>query len=163
MIHLWYISLTDYFGLARSQIDYILLTASDVQKCSTGSVTVFPPDKALFDVRSVTCESQLYFQTAVKTDAAEGAWYSTTRHLPCCGMEMCGFSIYRVGDNSPSDVHETTHGKRIPRCFPVQAWFGTPPYALSQPARFELCPIYTEERVPTSTHCKCTRPKNSQY
>ena len=58
--------MTDYFGLARSQIDYILLTASDVQKCSTGSVTVFPPDKALFDVRSVTCESKLCLQTAVK-------------------------------------------------------------------------------------------------
>jgi len=56
----------DYFGFAYSQRDYILLTASDVQKCSTGSITVCPADEAVFDVRSVTCKSKLRFQIAVK-------------------------------------------------------------------------------------------------
>jgi len=66
MIHLRYIRLTDYFGLAHSQRDYILLTTPDVQICSTGSITVCPAHKALFGVWSVTCESKLYFQTAAK-------------------------------------------------------------------------------------------------
>jgi len=34
----------DYFALAHSQRDYILLTAFDVQKCSTRSITVCPVD-----------------------------------------------------------------------------------------------------------------------
>jgi hypothetical protein len=47
-------------------IEYILLTTSDVQKCSTGSITVCPVFKVLYGIRSVTCESKLYFQTAAK-------------------------------------------------------------------------------------------------
>ena len=50
MIHLRYISLTSI--ISGWHIDYILLTASDVQKYSTGSITICPADKALLDVRS---------------------------------------------------------------------------------------------------------------
>jgi len=42
------------------------MTAADVQKCSTGSIAICPADRALYDIRSITCESKLYFQTAAK-------------------------------------------------------------------------------------------------
>jgi len=53
-------------GLSYSQRYYILMTAADVQKCSTGSIAICPADRALYDIRSITCESKLYFQTAAK-------------------------------------------------------------------------------------------------
>jgi len=56
----------NYFGLSHSQRDYILMTAADVQKCNTGSITICPADRALYDIRSITCESKLYFQTKTK-------------------------------------------------------------------------------------------------
>ena len=56
----------EFFGLSRSQRDYILMTVADVQKCNTGSITICPADRALYDTRSVTCESRLYFQTPSK-------------------------------------------------------------------------------------------------
>jgi len=56
----------DYFGLSHSQIDYILMTAADVQKCNAGSITICPADRALYDTRSITCESKLYFQMTSK-------------------------------------------------------------------------------------------------
>jgi len=56
----------EYFGLSRSQRDYILMTVADVQKCNAGSITICPADRALYDTRSVTCESKLYFQTPAK-------------------------------------------------------------------------------------------------
>jgi len=42
------------------------MTAADVQKCSTGSIAICPADRALYDIRSVKCDSKLYFQTATK-------------------------------------------------------------------------------------------------
>jgi len=56
----------EYFGLSRSQRDYILMTVADVQKCNAGSITICPAEGALYDTRSVTCESRLYFQTPAK-------------------------------------------------------------------------------------------------
>jgi hypothetical protein len=37
-----------------------------LQKCNTGRITICPADRALYDVRSFTCESKLYFQTTTK-------------------------------------------------------------------------------------------------
>jgi hypothetical protein len=56
----------DYFGLAYSQRNHVLMTASDLQKCSAGSVTVYPADKAIFDIQAITCKCKLYFQTIAK-------------------------------------------------------------------------------------------------
>ena len=56
----------DYFRLSHSQRDYILMTASDLQKCDAGSITICPTDRALYEIRSITCESKLYFQTTTK-------------------------------------------------------------------------------------------------
>jgi hypothetical protein len=42
------------------------MTVSDVQKCSTGSTTVCPANKAIFDVQTLTCESKRYFQRTAK-------------------------------------------------------------------------------------------------
>ena len=42
------------------------MTAADVQKCDAGSITICPADRALYDIRSITCESKLYFQTTTK-------------------------------------------------------------------------------------------------
>jgi len=54
----------NYFGLSHR--DYILMTAADVQKCDTGSITLCPADRAVCDIRSITCEPKLYFQTTIK-------------------------------------------------------------------------------------------------
>ena len=56
----------EYFDLSRSQRDYILMTEGDIQKCNAGSITICPADRALYDTRSKTCESRLYFQTSSK-------------------------------------------------------------------------------------------------
>jgi len=56
----------NYFGLSHSQRDYILMTATDVQKCDAESIAICPADRALYDIRSITCESKLYFQTITK-------------------------------------------------------------------------------------------------
>jgi hypothetical protein len=56
----------EYFGLSRSQRDYILMKVADVQKCNAGSITICLADRALYDARSVTCESRLYFETPAK-------------------------------------------------------------------------------------------------
>jgi hypothetical protein len=39
------------------------MTSADVQKFNAGSITICPADRALYDSRSITCESKLYFQT----------------------------------------------------------------------------------------------------
>ena len=51
-----------YFGLSVSRRDYILLTAADLMQCTTGRITVCPSNTALFDVQSLTCEAELFFQ-----------------------------------------------------------------------------------------------------
>ena len=56
----------EYFGLSRSQRDYVLMTSADLQKCNAGRITICPADRALYDTRSMTCESRLYFQTPAK-------------------------------------------------------------------------------------------------
>jgi hypothetical protein len=56
----------DYFGLSYSQRDFLLLTTADVQKCHMGSITFCPANRALYDVRSITCESKLFFQNTNK-------------------------------------------------------------------------------------------------
>jgi hypothetical protein len=56
----------NYFGLSHSQRDYILMTAADLQKCNAGSITICPADRALYDTRSIACESKLYFQSTTK-------------------------------------------------------------------------------------------------
>ena len=42
------------------------MTTADVQKCGGGSIAICPADRALYDVRSITCKSKMYFQTATK-------------------------------------------------------------------------------------------------
>jgi hypothetical protein len=56
----------DYFGLSYTQRDYLLLTESDMQKCNAGIITICPASKVVLSVHTLTCESQLYFQKAVK-------------------------------------------------------------------------------------------------
>jgi hypothetical protein len=56
----------NYFGLSHSQRDFTLMTEADVQRCHAGNITICPADRALYDIRSVTCESKLYFQTTTK-------------------------------------------------------------------------------------------------
>jgi len=50
----------DYFGISHSQRDYTLMTAAEVQKCNAGSIIICAADRALYDTRSITCESKLY-------------------------------------------------------------------------------------------------------
>jgi hypothetical protein len=57
---------SDFFVLANAQRDYLLMTETEAQKFTTGSITICPADKALLDVQTLTCESQLFFQKAVK-------------------------------------------------------------------------------------------------
>jgi hypothetical protein len=63
----------DYFALSYSQRDYILLTTAEVQKCNTGSISICPADRALYDIWSITCESKFTSRLQLKTDPARGA------------------------------------------------------------------------------------------
>ena len=55
-----------YFGLSYSQRDYILMTAADVQKCSTEALQYARRPELFMTLGQVTCGSKLYFQTATK-------------------------------------------------------------------------------------------------
>jgi hypothetical protein len=51
-----------YFGLSRSQRDYILLNKGDVRQYTAGDHKVCEADSPLYDARVLTCEASLFFQ-----------------------------------------------------------------------------------------------------
>lgn len=53
-----------YFGVDNIQRNFILFTKADLSYCNESTITVFPPNKAIYSMQVVTCESNLYFQTA---------------------------------------------------------------------------------------------------
>jgi hypothetical protein len=52
-----------YFGLQRSQQPYLLLSEADFVRCNKGNVVICPADVAVYDARTYTCESSLFFKT----------------------------------------------------------------------------------------------------
>jgi hypothetical protein len=59
-----------YFGIQRSQRDYILLSEAYVNRCKRSDITVCPADTPVYDTHTLTCESSLFFQ-------------NTATHHPC--------------------------------------------------------------------------------
>jgi hypothetical protein len=57
---------SDCFVLANGRRDYLLMTETEARKYTSGSLAVCPADKALLDVQTLTCESQQFFQKAVR-------------------------------------------------------------------------------------------------
>jgi len=53
-----------YFGLAVDQRDYTLLTEADLQRYTTGKVTVCSAEIPLYHAQLMTCEGSLYFQSS---------------------------------------------------------------------------------------------------
>ena len=53
-----------YFGLAVDQRDYTLLAEADLQRCTTGSVTICPAKVPLYHSQVLTCEASLFFQNS---------------------------------------------------------------------------------------------------
>jgi len=53
-----------YFGLAVDQRDYTLFTETDLQLCTTSSVTICPAKVPLYHSQVLTCEGSLFFQHA---------------------------------------------------------------------------------------------------
>jgi hypothetical protein len=53
-----------FLWLQTGQLDYILLSESDFDKCCKGDVVVCPVNMAVYSVQSLTCEVSLYFQAA---------------------------------------------------------------------------------------------------
>ena len=53
-----------YFGLAMDQRNYMLLTEADLQRCTTGSVTICPAKIPLYHSQVLTCEGNLFFQNS---------------------------------------------------------------------------------------------------
>jgi hypothetical protein len=53
-----------YFGLAVDQRDYTLLTEADLQRCTTGSITICPTKVPLYHSQVLTCEASLFFQNS---------------------------------------------------------------------------------------------------
>jgi len=51
-----------YFGLAVDQRDYTLLTEADLQRCTTGSVTICRAKIPLYHSQVLSCEGSLFFQ-----------------------------------------------------------------------------------------------------
>ena len=46
------------------QRDYTLLTGADLQRCTTGSVTICSAEVPLYHAQLMTCEGSLYFQSS---------------------------------------------------------------------------------------------------
>ena len=55
-----------YFAIGSSQRDYALLTDTELQRCTTSTVTVCPVSTAFYDIQTATCPLSLYFQTAAE-------------------------------------------------------------------------------------------------
>jgi len=53
-----------YFAIGSSQRDYALLTETELQQCTSGTVTVCLVSTAFYDIQTATCPLSLYFQTA---------------------------------------------------------------------------------------------------
>jgi len=52
-----------YFGLAVDLRDFTLLTEADLQRCTTGSVTICPSEVPVYHAQLMTCEGSLHFQS----------------------------------------------------------------------------------------------------
>jgi hypothetical protein len=107
----------DYFGLSHNQRNFILMTEVDVQKCDTSSVTICLADRALCDVRSITCESKLYFQTITKDGPCSGSLrlnYETPTLLRHEGVWVYHFSTQRqVTFRCPRVIAWVTHTRTL--------------------------------------------------
>ena len=55
-----------YFAIGSSQRYYVLLTDTELQRCTTSTVTVCPVSTAFYDIQTATCPLSLYFQTAAE-------------------------------------------------------------------------------------------------
>jgi hypothetical protein len=129
------------FWLAQIQSDYLLMKASDIRKYSTS-----PATKASINTQSVTRESKLCFQTAVKDrPRIRSMILRVTRHPPCCNMEMCGLSSPETATtNSQVPTRQSTRDT----CPEVSgtSLIQNENKCGSQQAKFEPCPRSTGQR-----------------
>jgi hypothetical protein len=126
------------------------MTASDVKRCSTGSITVCPANKAIFDIQPVTSESKLYFQTADKDGPCRRSFIFRYEAPTLLRHGDVWHIIFRVGDNRLRFPRDNTWKTRDQ----ILSGAGLIPNATkcgSQQARFESYPSSTGQRVPTIT------------
>jgi hypothetical protein len=107
----------DYFGLSHNERDFILMTGADIQKYDTGSVTICPADRVHYDVPSITCEYQLYFQTTTKDGPCRRSLrfhYETPTLLRHSGVCVYHFPTQRqVTFRCPRDNAWVTHTRTL--------------------------------------------------
>ena len=64
-----------YFVIGSSQHDYTLLTETELQKCTTSTITVFPGSTAFYDLQITTYASSIYFQSAGDNKSCKGPFF----------------------------------------------------------------------------------------
>jgi hypothetical protein len=64
-----------YFVIGTSQRDYALLSETELQKCTTSTITVCPVSTAFYDIQTTTCPPSLYFQTAGENKPCKRPFY----------------------------------------------------------------------------------------
>ena len=100
-----------YFGLSVSRQGYILLTAADLTKCTTGRITACPSKTALYDVKSYL-RSRVIFPEYWKLQSVKETSSSTTTRRPFCNdTGQHGYTIFQRSGKSPSAVRMVTAGK----------------------------------------------------
>jgi len=53
-----------YFGIHNNQLDYLLLTEEQYNHCTSGSIVICPLYTAIYNARTLSCASSLYFQNS---------------------------------------------------------------------------------------------------
>jgi hypothetical protein len=64
-----------YFVIGSSQRDYALLTETELQQCTTSTITVCPVSTAFYDIQTITSPLSLYFQTAGENKPCKGLFF----------------------------------------------------------------------------------------
>jgi len=53
-----------YFGIHNNQHDYLLFTEEQYSRCTSGSIAICPIYTAIYNARTLSCASSLFFQNS---------------------------------------------------------------------------------------------------
>ena len=90
-----------YFAIGSSQRDYALLTDTELQRCTTSTVTVCPVSTAFYDIQTATCPLSLYFQTVGENKPCRTILLNLLIFPSYGGTTPYGYSIF----HNPTQVN----------------------------------------------------------
>jgi hypothetical protein len=87
-----------YFGLSDNQHDFVLLTEAGMSHCKNNDITVCPADVAIYNSKTLNCESCLFFQTLTDQNMCQRSLLLKHRTPTLRRHKKPGFIIFRNRD-----------------------------------------------------------------